>query len=345
MAQYQDLFLRDNVNDTGVYPSQGVAYSSPDIIPYQQQMLEFPLAASSYTAKVDSGKSIVSPGINNIYLRVYNLGTAASSGTVEVFYSLASLLLTPATWENQPVLTATGVQQVPVQNSSGSQTIASHEIGMGEPSFQRQNLPVSPNDHYCFVGIVRTPSNPVTIPATFATNAAFTQWVQNTPAVAWRNVANVPAGQSTMVLTSAFGNLDSVSHRFYFSLVGQGIPTGSTIEAQCSDPRAHFTKQLPVPAPNPNGEQVTGFEETLPGGFTGALAISVTAPSGVQIGGGAVLQVACHQLPSEEPSEVEREVSRPLLLAVADAGEEPAFRDGEGFEVGRCTMVAGIGDE
>jgi hypothetical protein len=345
VPQYQDLFIRDNVNDTGVYPSQGDAYISPDVIPCQGQWLEFALAKSSYSAKQDLGKSIVSPDINNIYVRVFNPGSVTRYGTVELFYALSSLLLTPATWQSQPVLTPSGNMQAPVQNASGNQQIAPGEIGLGEPPFLLQNLPVSSSDHYCFVAIVRSATSPVSIPASFSSNAAFTQWVQSNPAVGWRNVANVAAAQSTMVLTTAFGNLDSVSHQFNFSLIGQGLPVGSTIEAQCSDPACQFRKQVTVPAPNQNGEQVTGFEQAVPGEFRGALAIKVTAPSGSKIGGGAVLRVRCIQIPSADPSELEREVCRPMRLAQAKAGGEPVLRDGEGFEVGCCTILAGPGDD
>jgi hypothetical protein len=338
--QYQDLFLRDNITDTGSIPSTGPPCESPDIIPYQDATLDFPTAQQTYTAKTDIGMPIVSPGINNIYLRAYNPGSQASSGYVQLFYSAASLLLLPSQWVNQPVTTAGLASTAPLQDATNSQTIAPSTIALGEPPFLLTSLPIDSNDHYCFIAIVQTSANPVTIPTGKLTNAEFAHWVWYTPAVAWRNIAVVPASQATMIMRTLFGNADTGTRRLHFSMVGTSLPTNSTVAASCTNPLCPIDWNGSMPAADPEGYQLTGFDWDVPAGFTGTLQVALTAPTGQVFTSDSRMSIHYIQIPIYPPTPLEREVSRPMRLAAAEPGEEPVVREEVAIELGTCTLVA-----
>jgi hypothetical protein len=137
VAQYTDIYARDNFGDTGVYPSTGNPYQSPDIIPLQSGTMTVANAASTYNGP-DQGRAILTPGANNIYVRVKNLRSTAQTGTAALYYSPASLLLLPSDWTVNKVLTPSGLSQAPFINQAGGGSLAPNEIGLANPPFLLQ---------------------------------------------------------------------------------------------------------------------------------------------------------------------------------------------------------------
>lgn len=315
MSEYDDIYLRDSLSDTGVVPSTGTPCFSPDIITDQNQTLDFATAISTYPGP-DMGKALVSPGLNNIYLRGKNIGESASSGTVRLYYALASLILLPQQWDNNAVLTASLEEAATLVNQSDNSEIGPGEICLGSPAFALGGLPTpGPNDHYCFIAKVDTPNHPTTIPASFDSNAAFASWVQNTPAVAWRNVAMVLAEHPTMVVTLTFGNANPEKAYVHFKIAGRSIPTGSTLEAQCTDQAAPFQWKGTFPAPDSEGNQLLGFDALVPANYTGGAAFSIEAPSGQTFSQASEVSVSYYQYPPAEMDELTRSVAAPVVVA------------------------------
>jgi len=115
-VQYADLFSRDNFGDTGIIPSTGNPYQSPDIIPLQSGTLGWPQVQTSYNGP-DIGLSVLNGGVNNIYVRSMNLNQqAASSGTVNLYYSKASVFLIPTSWT--PISGPSGQGSLPLVDSA-----------------------------------------------------------------------------------------------------------------------------------------------------------------------------------------------------------------------------------
>lgn len=161
-TQYDDIYVRDNFGDTGVVPSNGVPYQSPDIVRYQNQILTWPLVSSSYSGS-DIGKAIVAPGQNNIYVRAKNLlQTGTETGSVALSYAKASLLLLPNQWT--AVQTAGGAGSVPFVNQSGATNLNPNDVALSQQAFLLTNLPPAGGDHYCMIAIVTTPLHTVQFP-------------------------------------------------------------------------------------------------------------------------------------------------------------------------------------
>ncbi|MBB5747400.1 hypothetical protein [Brevundimonas variabilis] len=288
---YNDLYIRDNFSDTGVIPSSGNPCQSPDIIPLQSGSLTWVTANSTY-AGPDQGLSIVNGGVNNIYVRARNLNTVAAAGTASLYYADASLFLLPTSWI--PVSAAGGSGSVSLVDGAGSASIAAGGVALSSPSFLLTGLPSGP--HYCLISVLQTAAHPVQVPASFQTNAAFSVWVQNNPAVGWRNISYQPSGSVQLIRTFSFASINSGPEYFHFRVLGRGFVAGTTVTAQCTDQLCPINQRLTLPAPDVNGNQVTGFDASVPASFSGNLVMTATSPSGA-FPPGAVLTMTYYQYP------------------------------------------------
>lgn len=314
MPSYQDIYVRDNFGDSGVFPSTGVPYMSPDIIPLQSGTFSVEQAISTYGGP-DQGKHILNPGLNNIYIRAKNLRPSGTeTGTASLYFAKTSLVMLPDTWRNNQLLTSAGQSSVSFVNASGSSNLNPNDIALSSPAFLWSSVP-DPAWSHCLVAIVNTPNTVVTIPASFASNAAYVRWVQNNPAVAWRNIIIVPNGQANVIKNVEFSNRDSVPHYFYFSLTARNCPLNTAVTMQCTHQACPINWSGTVPAPDPNGNQILGFQNSVPAGFiSGSLVMSATAPSGQTFPRGMTLDLIAYQVPASplfaELDEIERDVVR-----------------------------------
>ncbi|GEO82779.1 hypothetical protein [Pararhodospirillum oryzae] len=331
-ALYDDLFVRDTFNDPGSIPSQGNPCQSPDIIPYRDQLLDWDTAVSRYNGP-DLGEPIVTGGVNNIYVRARNLSREAASGTASLYYADASLFLLPNTWTR--VNTASGSGTAPLVDGRGSPTIAAGWVALSSPAFLLTGLP--PGAHYCTIAVLQTPAHPVTIPARFPSNAAFTQWVQDNPAVGWRNIDYAPNQKTQIIRTYRFGNTNQSPAYFHFRILGRGFATGTAVNAQCSNVACRIDQALTLPAPDAQGNQITGFDASAPANFSGDLVVTVTSPGG-PFPDGARLSVTYYQYPALE-EELDLNVAR-LALTRKPASQGLMLEAAPLLiELGECTLV------
>jgi hypothetical protein len=337
MTTYTDIYVRDNFGDTGVVPSTGNACASPDLIPLQGGTLGWPQAANTYNGP-DLGKPIVNGGVNNLYVRAKNLGTAPSSGTVSLLYSKASLLLLPP-WT--AISTPGGAPTATLLDANQSSTIAGGTICLSNPAFQLSGLPVT-NDHYCLISIVQTPRNPVTVPPSFASNGAFVQWVQNQPAVGWRNVSLVPNGQTQVTRIYVFGSTNPGSAYFHFKIQGRGYQANTPVTVQNADAICPIQWSGTLPAPDINGNQIAGFDVPVPGNYSGNITLTLTSPGG-PFPGGATLSTTYYQYPSSGDS-LHDEVGRFAEVARMTPDGGRAQFNAFLIPLGECNLiVAGSG--
>ncbi|KAK0753768.1 peptidase S8/S53 domain-containing protein [Schizothecium vesticola] len=113
-----DLYVRDAVGDDGNPRSGAVTYTSPDIIVRQTQSAN-PAAqfgAGSGTENSDALSQPIRPGQSHfIYIRARNRGAAAAQEAfADVYWTRASTVLTPETW--QRIGRATFPAAVPTAN-------------------------------------------------------------------------------------------------------------------------------------------------------------------------------------------------------------------------------------
>lgn len=332
MPQYNDLYVRDNFSDTGVTPSQGDLYQSPDIIPYQNEALSWDKASSTYPGP-DIGKSIINGGVNNIYVRARNLNSSAGSGQATLYYTNYSLNLCQTNKWVQ-LKSAGSVAALPFVNSSGSTSISSNGIALSNPSFLLTGLP--PGPHYCMIAVVQTAAHPVTIPQSFSSNAAFSQWVQNNPSVGWRNISYSPNTLTQLSRTARFGNVNSQPADFVIIITGRGFVAGTKINSQCTDAACPINDNQVLPPPDTHGDQVISFvKKGIPGNFWGDLVITATSPAG-KFPSGASLTISYYQIPISS-KKLDMAVAQRFILA-SGRGAKTEFKSSMLIKLGECTI-------
>lgn len=330
-TMYDDLYVRDNFGDTGLYPSAGNPCQSPDIIPMQGGVLTWATANATYGGP-DQGQSIINGGVNNIYVRAKNLNTAAGAGTASLYYANASLFLLPSTWTQ--VNSPGGGGALSLVDGSGNLNIAPGGVAISSPAFLLTGLP--PGPHYCLISVLQTATHPVTIPATFPSNAAFAVWVQNNPAVGWRNISYQSNQSTQLIRTFGFASINPVAAYFHFRVLGRGFATGTAINAQCTDQTCPINQNMTLPAPDGNGNQITGFDVSVPANFSGNLVITATSPGGA-FPTGATLTVTYYQYPSLED---ELEMTAAGTFAIARDTEVGAMVVAATLvQIGECTVA------
>ena len=178
-----DVYLRDNVGDSGAVPVIGGISGSPDIIVRPTTVAD-PNAAFGQGSGTENSSTLgyeAEAGQDNyIYVRMKNRGGAnANNVTATVYWSEVSTLVTPDMWS----LIGT---TAPVNVPQGDTLMVANPI-----TWSSADIPVT--GHYCFVGIIDHPGDPAP-PLPPATDwNGFTDFIRNQNNVTWRNfnVVNV----------------------------------------------------------------------------------------------------------------------------------------------------------
>lgn len=335
MPTYNDIYVRDNFADSGVIPSTGNPYQSPDIIPYQSGVLTLSQLIANYPGP-DIGMNIVQQGVNNIYVRAKNLDTSNSSGTAGLSYANSSLILLPPQWV--PVQTIGGQSQVTLVDQNNNTSIGAGVICAGNQAFVLTGLPSS-TTHYCLVCVVQTPAHPVTVPTSFSSNAAFVAWIQNNPAVGWRNINQITNQQVQIISTYVFGSTDPNSAYYYFQIKspsGNNFPTNTGVQVQCTDTRCPFNWNGNLPAPDGQGNQITGFQQYIPGNITLTLTVTLTSPNQQPFPPGGKIAITYYEVPPQLDLALEASVTRQVRIGRVNQRGELVQTTESLIQIGEC---------
>jgi len=156
---WDDLLLRLNLSDNGVYPNRpGPPSESPDIIPYGVEPIDNwqSFFAGNYAS--DVGKNAVVNQDNFIYARAKNLSANSATGEFYGYWCPASALMWPKQWSGNAMKTNQGAGYVTFPATPPGGVVVCPEPLKWNPR------PIGPNDHYCLVGRVSTESHPNPIP-------------------------------------------------------------------------------------------------------------------------------------------------------------------------------------
>lgn len=168
-----DLYVRDNLADTGVEPYTGTyLWASPDVInrttPSASPSVQFAnLASDALWENVEFGQD------NYVYVRVQNRGLLAGDATIQVYLSSASTFSNPSAWTHIGTLTEAAI-------APGSLRIA------GPLTFQKALIP-SPG-HYCMIAVVQDALDPVPLLSSITTVSDYLDFVRKRNNVAYRNM-------------------------------------------------------------------------------------------------------------------------------------------------------------
>jgi serine protease len=174
-----DIYLRDDVGDTGTVPSAGAISASPDIIVLPSEIVDPTLSfgEGSGTENSNSLGTTVEAGQDNfVYVRMQNRGMVdATDVKATIFWSPPATLITPDMWN---LIGTTD----PVNVAVGDTLVVSNKL-----VWAKTDIPAT--GHYCFVGILDSPqdSAPPIPPVVGFDWANFQNFIRNNNNVTWRN--------------------------------------------------------------------------------------------------------------------------------------------------------------
>ena len=263
--------------------------------------------------------------MNNVFVRAKNLNNSVGSGFVNLYFTDCTLFSLPSRWI--PVGGASGVYNIAFVDGSSNKNIAPSTVAITQSAFLITNVPG--NAHYCLIAVVQTPAHPIGIPTSFQSNAAFSNWVTRNPGVAQRNISHQPSRVTTMISRYTFGNINSGPESFRVRVVGKGFKTGTPVTYQCTDQACPVNQTVTLPAPDTNGNQITGFDLSVPGNFSGTFTVTATTTD-PNFPVGATLVTQYFQYP-DMSSAFECAVARDV---VASDSSVPSM-----IKLGECTVV------
>lgn len=181
---FADVFLRDNLTDTGLEPTPGGGLSiSPDLHHFRDELAD-PAGTLLGGSALTSGalfEAVEFGQPNYLYARAHNRGYGPSAAQLSVYWTPPSTLPTPASWH--PI----GVIELP-EIGPGQ-----HCVG-GPLPWPSDEIP--PGGHYCFVGVLGNAQDPAPPLTGLASVGAFQDLVRSNNNVVWKNfdVEDVFAG-------------------------------------------------------------------------------------------------------------------------------------------------------
>lgn len=172
-----DLYIRDNLDDTGQEPLvAGGISASPDIIVYNQQLLDpqGTLGTPAAMAQAHLGEPVEKGQDNFIYLRVQNRGANACAGTATVYWCPVSTFPTPGSWN---LVNPTPIT-IPSVSPGGVKIV-------GPVVWSEADIPAT--GHYCFVALLNSGSDPAPDPAAISSVEDFHQFIRSSNNATWKN--------------------------------------------------------------------------------------------------------------------------------------------------------------
>jgi hypothetical protein len=279
MSTWNDLFIRDSLQDTGTLPSNGVWYAAPDIICSQQTTYANPTqqfgTAASYAT--DPNQPVVAQQNNYFYVRAKNLAAQSQAGQMYVYWTKASLVMTPDLWFNQPLQVSINGRWQP---NNPLVAVPQNGITVAQQPFAWTPPAIAPGDHFCLVGAVGTSLHawPPPQAPTFANFDAFLYWLRNNGNICLRNltlVSNPAAPQWDRV--DGLHNPWNEARPLVIAAECKNVPTGTQITLKCTALEINTTKRT-----SKASETVYTQGVTCDAGFSGYVETMAVLPTGTR---------------------------------------------------------------
>ncbi|NET39503.1 MAG: hypothetical protein F6K19_47330 [Cyanothece sp. SIO1E1] len=173
--------MRDDLSDTGVIPSPGYPYNSPDIISHAQVASPKTYFKNNYNINPNQPIELGSH-INFIYVRAKNLSSATkSSYYISVYRSPSSLWLTPSLWKPYKLKTQSGEDYVTLD------PVNPNAIVVGNDNFILDGMATN---YFCVVGVASNQKDP-TLPNSFSSYSDYWNWIRNNQNICGNNLNQI----------------------------------------------------------------------------------------------------------------------------------------------------------
>ena len=218
LALVPDVYLRDNVVDTGRVPRSGHTSSSPDLIVAASQVEDPPgrFGEGSGTENSLTLSQFVEPGKDRyLYARVRNRGLGTASDVTATFYwSEVSTLATPEKWQR---IGTSKPQEVPQGDTLRV---------LGPVAWPAASTP--DGGHYSLIAVIDSVEDPAPpLPGNGLTELE--SFVRHHNNVAWRNVQAVQPAEEASLPFRICGAAPGDGGRLFDFEVLQRLPEGAEV--------------------------------------------------------------------------------------------------------------------
>jgi len=279
-TSYDDVYMRDNLRDTGAIPSIGTWYISPDIIPNGTSVMENPVTTLTDSYNQDIGQETVLNQQNYFYVRGKNLYPGARTAKFELYYCPSNLFLFPSVWETTQLKTSAGETQVSATVSAQGDIVVPTNAFTFNPKS---------DIHHCLIGRVITDTHPNPLPASgsIANMEALAKFIMDHPSFAWRNVVLVRKDVPTF--THQFDlQIGDRGGQLFLGIKCNNITVGSSVAFSSGDSipsgpnegRKIYLPETKITLP----DEVIGSMYYLPPGFRTTISYSYWAKPPIQPG-------------------------------------------------------------
>lgn len=214
-ASEPDIFIRDNLSDTGKEPSTGGLSISPDIIVRKNMVTDPAVTLGDIT--VDPGSDKVEIGNDNyLYARIHNPGSQLTDAAVRFYFAPLTTSCSPLFWN---FIDEVDIFSIPAGGFKVSDTVT------------WPNVPdPGTTNHFCLIAVCGNTTDP--FPDTSMINSAseFIEFMKSSNNIAYRNVT------FENIEPDGWGKIPFVMHGFSrkmedYDLVfdGSKLPEGSHI--------------------------------------------------------------------------------------------------------------------
>ncbi len=225
MGYQNSLLFRETLNDTGVIPTAGSIYSSPDIISHVQVADHKNFFKNNYAT--DPNQRVNMGTTNNfIYTRVKNLQetTEPVTGYLALYKANSSLFMRPSIWRDNPLRTVNNALYSTLTSSTPGEVVVSNDIFL---------LSGLQNNLFCMVGIV-SGEKQLTIPEDFSSYDNFAYWLRMNQSVCVRNLSlEYNCQKYNYERLDSFSNPENQEVLIAFKLIATKLPKDTKFGMFC----------------------------------------------------------------------------------------------------------------
>ncbi|HEX8619572.1 MAG TPA: hypothetical protein VF911_18475 [Thermoanaerobaculia bacterium] len=314
MPAYEDLFVRDDLADTGQIPSKAATASySPDVLVWGTDTIPDPQKYLSDNYDKTWYKNVVYGEQNYIYCRAKNLFPGSQTGQLYLRYANSGLFCNVDSWRNNLIGTA-----IPDQNYLNL-AAQRNQIVCGDSAFL-WNPPNPPNGaHYCLIAQIVTEEHPNPLPDRFNSFEEYVQWVVDNPAISWRNVQIVDAASPPQYQENFYiENVEQNEVEVLVTTTGFNLPADTSLSMVCGavGPEPPIDRST-ITAGGTRPAQVAQ-SSYLPPAFAGWVTATVHLPPGQSWEPGMSVLVEAYVISRASDSESFRSLAVPLSSVLLD---------------------------
>lgn len=239
---YDDIYMRDNLDDYGQPFVDGAVHKSPDIIPNGERPMPDHRKTLADNWFADVGKNVIN-GVNYIYTRGNSLSTKKEVAfQVYLYYCRSSLLMYPGQWKNNRIPTASNKTcAVGVAKEYGSLAVPDEPF-----VWKPEELPFG--EHYCLIGRIVTPDHPNPVPDIDKIDD-FARFIAGNPGYAWRNVTIVKSDISDLTEIIYYQHGQQAGEIYFLVDADENAPVGASFTLSCAASKMSFEAAGRVSAP------------------------------------------------------------------------------------------------